>query len=32
VSFISWNLPTDTPVLDISGDDEEPEVLAKKKG
>ena len=32
MSFISWNPPTDIPVLDISSDDEESEVLAKKKG
>jgi hypothetical protein len=31
-SFISWNPSTDTPVLDISSDDEQSEALAKKKG
>jgi hypothetical protein len=35
MSFISWNLPTDIPVLDISSDDErseQSEAPAKKKG
>jgi hypothetical protein len=32
VSFISWNLLADTPVFNISSDDEESEALAKKKG
>jgi hypothetical protein len=32
VCFISWNPPTDTPVLNISSDDEQSEALAKTKG
>ena len=31
-SFISWNLPADTPVFNISSDDEQSEAPAKKKG